>query len=270
MRSVQIEKLRPQEILAEKERKSIVYLPVAPLEWHGPAMPIGTDPMAAEAVAREVAKRVGGVVMPTLYFGTERELKPELLNAIGFDHPEDRYVVGIDFPNNTMPSFYSKEDTFGMVVREYLRMLVLQKYRLIVIVNGHGATNQINTLERLAIEFSGETASKVYTSMGFDELTEEECQEFGHASLLETSEQIFLDPENVDLSMLPPPEEKIKSRDWGIVDTATFQFNPNEDKTVIFDPRNATEEKGMTLFYKAAGTLAREVEAVWEKQQKGV
>lgn len=43
MRTVQLELLRPGEILAERERCSIVYLPVGPLEWHGPAMPYGTD-----------------------------------------------------------------------------------------------------------------------------------------------------------------------------------------------------------------------------------
>ena len=34
MRTVQLELLRPGEILAERERCSIVYLPVGPLEWH--------------------------------------------------------------------------------------------------------------------------------------------------------------------------------------------------------------------------------------------
>ena len=51
MRTVQMEYLRPHEILQEKERCSIVYLPVAPLEWHGPAMPYGTDPLVAQTLA---------------------------------------------------------------------------------------------------------------------------------------------------------------------------------------------------------------------------
>lgn len=48
MRTVQLELLRPGEILAERERCSIVYLPVGPLEWHGPAMPYGTDALLAQ------------------------------------------------------------------------------------------------------------------------------------------------------------------------------------------------------------------------------
>ena len=49
MRTVQLELLRPGEILAERERCSIVYLPVGPLEWHGPAMPYGTDELLAQS-----------------------------------------------------------------------------------------------------------------------------------------------------------------------------------------------------------------------------
>lgn len=50
-------------------------------------------------------------------------------------------------------------------MREYLRMLVNQKYKLIVILNGHGATNQCQVLDRLATEFSHETDSKVVVMM---------------------------------------------------------------------------------------------------------
>ena len=39
-RTVQLERMRPGEILAERARCPIVYLPLGPLEWHGP----GTDP----------------------------------------------------------------------------------------------------------------------------------------------------------------------------------------------------------------------------------
>ena len=48
MRTVQLELLRPGEILAERERCSIVYLPVGPLEWPRHALRHGR---AAGAVA---------------------------------------------------------------------------------------------------------------------------------------------------------------------------------------------------------------------------
>ena len=72
MRTVQLEYLRPGQIQEERARCPIVYLPVAPLEWHGPAMPFGTDPLMAQELARAAALRIGGVVMPTVFFGTEQ------------------------------------------------------------------------------------------------------------------------------------------------------------------------------------------------------
>ena len=155
MRTVQMEYLRPGEILAEKERFSVVYLPIGPLEWHGPAMPYGTDPLMAQEIARAAARITGGVVMPTLFVGTERERPEYILEAKGFEDPK-QYVIGMDVPKNPMKSFYAREDMFAIIVREHLRLLVQQGYKLIVIVNGHGAWGQKGTLERLATEFSNE------------------------------------------------------------------------------------------------------------------
>ena len=161
MRTVQLERLRPGEILAERTRCPIVYLPLGPLEWHGPAMPFGTDPLMAQELARRAALRTGGVVMPTLFLGTERERPAQILKDKGFADAESMYVVGMDVPKNSVKSYYAREDLFAVTVREHLRLLVQQAYKLIVIVNGHGAWGQREQLDRLAIEFSNETPSKV-------------------------------------------------------------------------------------------------------------
>ena len=72
MREIQLELMRPDQIVAEKERCSIAYLAAGPLEWHGPAAPFGTDPLTAYEAAKRCAREVGGVVLPPLYIGTER------------------------------------------------------------------------------------------------------------------------------------------------------------------------------------------------------
>lgn len=263
MRTVQLEKLRPDEILEEKKRTSIVYLPLGPLEWHGPAMPYGTDPLAAEAIARRSAEITGGVVMPTVYLGTERERSPEMLDALGFEDTS-QYIVGQDFPANSMKSYYSKEEVFSLVVREYLRMLVQQEYRLIVIVNGHGAANQAYALERLAVEFSNETASQVIVIMPLVQLDESD-QDLGHATRQETAIQMALAPENVDLSKLPPKTVKLKNSEWGIDDGCTFALQPNKDKTVIYDPRDATEELGRKYIAKGVEAVTDQVSKKWSE-----
>ncbi len=257
MRTVQYERLRPGEILAEKARRSIVYLPIGPLEWHGPAMPYGTDPVAAAASACGAAAITGGVVLPPLYIGTERERSPQFLANAGFADTA-QYIVGMDVPNNTMKSLYWPEEVFGVVVREYLHLLVQQGYKLIVLVNGHGADGQIATLERLAVEFSNTTPAKVISLIGLAPYDPAD-QDRGHATRLETSIQMYLDSDNVDLSQLPPADVKLKSTDWGIMDGCTFAGNPPADKCVLFDPRGATAEMGGKYVEASARYLAQVV-----------
>lgn len=262
MRTVQLEYLRPGEILAEKERCSIVYLPVAPLEWHGPAMPYGTDPLIAQALARSAALKTGGVVMPTVFFGTERERPAYILEAKGFEAPEHMYVWGMDVPQNSMKSFYAREDIFAITVREYLRLLVQHGYKLIVIVNGHGAMGQRATLDRLAIEYSNETESHVLYHM-IDINTSDFQPDFGHGTLIETSLVCYLHDEHVDLTELPPKEVGLKYTDWGIADDSVFAGNRTPGDCVIHDPRDATAALGERCFNNAVDNLCRQVQEVY-------
>ena len=255
MRTRRFELLRPGEILAEKERNSVAYLPVGPLEWHGPHLPVGMDPLNAYAVATELAERNGGVVLPVFYWGTERERGPEMLKNIGFNG--DEYIVGMDFPENNMKSLYAREDAFGAAIREYLRILVAQGYKLIVIVNGHGAENHIRTLERLAAEFTAETESRVYYTI--TTFLESGKQDFGHATKTETSIMGYLYPESVDVSKLPPKGEKIKNTSHAVVDHEAFTGSPEPDFTVIHDPRDYSPGEGRKVFEHSVGVISSEI-----------
>lgn len=258
MRTVQMEFLRPHEIQAERQRCSIVYLPVAPLEWHGPAMPYGTDPLIAQTLARRTALLTGGVVMPTLYFGTERERSVSILEAKGFENPEKLYIKGMDVPRNCMKSYYAREDIFALTVREHLRLLVEQGYKLIVLVNGHGATGQRSSLDRLAKEFTGETESCVLYHL-IDINAEDFHPDFGHGTLIETSLMRHICDENVDLSQLPPRDVPLKNTDWGIADDIVFTGNRTPNDCVVFDPRDATAQLGKQCMDNAVANLSAAV-----------
>ena len=242
MRTNKFEHMRPAEIVAERERKSIVYLAVAPLEWHGPHLPFGTDPLDAYELALLLAEKTGGVVMPPLFCGTERERSPEVVASFGFDDP-NQYIVGMDIPANSVPSLYFREDIFGLIVREHLRLLVKLGYKMIVLINGHGAENQKDTIHRLAVEFSAETPSRVVDFFGF--LSFKECGEDpGHANKYETSLQMSIYPENVDLSVYPPRNVPLKYKDYSVADDNMFLLKPSKDFTVENDPSDATPETG--------------------------
>ena len=255
MRTVHFELLRPGEIVAERERCPVVYIPMGPLEWHSFHLPVGTDALNASEVAQQVAERVGGVVLPTFYWGTERERSPEVAQSLGF--AEDDYVFGTDFPNHLMKSLYAREEFFALLVRELLDQLIELKYRLVVIVNGHGALNHVATLERLSREFCATSSARVIlanawvkeTFLGFT---------MSHACVVETSLMMALHPDCVDLKQLPPWPEPLQYLDYGMADAETWRGNPTPDRTLReqADPRlHASEKVGRRFIERAVDEL---------------
>src|SRR5207247_785901 len=71
MRTVEYELMRPPEIAQARARLPLAFIPIGPLEWHGPHLPMGMDGLHAHTVAMEVARQVGGVVLPTYDLGSE-------------------------------------------------------------------------------------------------------------------------------------------------------------------------------------------------------
>lgn len=258
MHSRLIAHLRPDQILAEIERCPVVYFPVGPIEWHGPHMPLGTDALNAENAARLAAEATGGLVLPTFYWGTERERSPEVLDWLGF--PPDEWIVGMDFPANSLSSLYASEEVFALVVREQLRLALKWGFRLVVIISGHGADNHLEALRRLAAEFSATSPARVLVFLPFVTNTQG-VMEVGHASRIETALMLALHPEMVDIDALPPLPEKMRNIDWAVVDFETFMGRPTPDRTIHpgDDPRLAGAEDGRKTSELAAAQIVGQV-----------
>ena len=122
-----------------------------------------------------------------------------------------------------------------------------------MIVNGHGAWNQLETLDRLAKHYSSTTDAKVVWRLAFP-LDISEKNLAGHADLFETSLMLYFEAtaykgeQLVDLSALPPRNVPIHYTDFSIVDGAGFSEHPNPERIVLTDPRDATAEKGRKVF----------------------
>ncbi|NMA66992.1 MAG: creatininase family protein [Clostridiaceae bacterium] len=50
----------------------VVYIPLGTLEWHGLHNPMGADGLQAETLTIRCAKKGGGLVFPTVYYGESR------------------------------------------------------------------------------------------------------------------------------------------------------------------------------------------------------
>src|SRR3989442_12537689 len=215
--------MRPADIVRERTRIPLVFIPVGPLEWHGPHLPLGTDGLHAHAVAVEVARRVGGGVLPTYFAGTETVLptdqKPPSPGNFGFDNTER--IIGMDFPAHPVKSLYFEEGVFAVMVREILRLLKADGYRLLVIVNGHGAENHQRTLRRLAAEEAHPPDAQVVYTITFVP-TVPAFSVIDHAEKIETSIMMALMPDAVDVRTLPSKDLPFRHLDDGIVDGYTF------------------------------------------------
>lgn len=257
MRTRRLELLRPDEILDEMRRCPVIYLPLGPLEWHGPHLPYGTDPLIASALAARVADRLGGIVHPCLFLGTERERDPATLRNLGFSGSE--WIVGMDFPANSLPSLYLPEEVLAIAVRHQISLLQRMGFRHVVLVNGHGGRNHVAALKRLCAELSAQGGCQVHYAFTFPEGAGRWSARH-HASTDETAVMRALLPETVDTTALPPPGRPIRARDFAVVDQDAFEGRHLPEGTISEDPRTATGDLGEQHLAAAAEAIVAELQ----------
>jgi creatinine amidohydrolase len=251
----------PHEVAAARDRIGLVILPLAPVEWHGPHLSMGCDPLLAHGFARRLASELRCPYFPPLFLGTERERSSEMLRALGFQGHE--YIEGMDFPANVVGSAYLREEVFATVVRDTLEVLFRRMgFRRVLIVNGHGADNQRGVLDRLCAELNraGEGVSRVmWVYPGFPRSLI--AGAIGHATAEETSMLSYLWPECVDLSRLPAGGP-LRNVDHAVVDGDTFDLSPTPDHTVreAQDPRRHSDPQwGRRIVEEALAEVVEEV-----------
>jgi creatinine amidohydrolase len=246
--AVEYERMSPEEVLAARSRAAVAFIPVAPLEWHGPHLPLGTDGFLAHHVGVRAARETGGVVLPTMFVGTDslrpRGREPEGLDALGLD--EDERVVGMDLPGFAVKSLYYHETVLGAVIRETVRLLKREPWALIVLLNGHGAPNQKRMLQRIAAEEDSPPTSEVLYASAW---ASDEALDAGHADRFEVSIMMALERDLVHIDRLPLRDAPLVYRDFGVVNGAAFDGRPNEGFAVPdhADPRLSSPEEGRPL-----------------------
>jgi creatinine amidohydrolase len=250
--------LRPAQLVARRDACPLVVVPVAPLEYHGPHLPVGCDMINVSEVAHAVCRKLRrGVVRPVFSVGTERERSPEVVQSLGF--PAGSYVVGMDFPTRLWNSHYLPEEVFALVLRAELEILVKQGYRWVFVASGHGAVNQQETIARLCIELQNTTPARLDHCLTL-------CDEAvatglaGHADIVETSLLMHYRPDSVDLAALPPREVPIHYRDFSVVDGAGFSRHYDPQHVLHHDPRDATAERGRKWFENCVQEITTRIE----------
>ncbi|MBS1716594.1 MAG: GNAT family N-acetyltransferase [Armatimonadetes bacterium] len=103
---------------------SLAVLPVGALEWHGSHLPMGTDNFLVESFAYELARRLNGKLLPTLW----TPITP-LPHQLG---------IGI------------RTDSFRMLVEDVLAALVKNGFSRIALITGHYAQGHLWELYDIA------------------------------------------------------------------------------------------------------------------------
>lgn len=106
--------------------KAVAVLPVGATEQHGPHLPIGTDALIVEHIARQAARQMAGhgpvVVAPTLNYGSSHHHLP--------------YGATISISTAT----------YLALVSDLVDSLVMSGFRRIFVLNGHGGNAELVTL----------------------------------------------------------------------------------------------------------------------------
>jgi creatinine amidohydrolase len=195
-----IEFLRPSQIRTELVERSLVYVPLGTIEWHCEHLPVGLDGLTAHGICLRAADMSKGLVWPTLYYGT------------GGDHGQYPWTIMMD-----------TGDELEELLRKALTRLADLGVERVVLFSGHFADDQLDLIDKLAAELSGEknmsvvaTAVNRFDVPGFPP---------DHAGRFETTLLAGLHPNTIDLGSLAPanPGDEVKSRHdpshtlWGVI-----------------------------------------------------
>lgn len=188
------EELRPDQIDAIRKQTPVAYVPWGALEWHGRHNPVGLDGLKAHGICVATARETGGVVLPTVFVGTDT-IKP----FKGFKHTLEH-----------------RRETVAALCEEYLSQLEDEGFRVLVVLTGHYGVGHVETLRAAARRFA---AARPRLRVWMLDDSEPHQGHFppNHAAKGETSYMMHLLPHTVDLSLLPADRQATLDDDgiWG-------------------------------------------------------
>ena len=213
MKQVRFYEMRPEQIRAEREKFPVAYLPMGVIEWHGLHNPVGLDAVKATAMTEHFAREIGGLVMPTVWWGDNREILAETVfneeTSGSFDHrPAIAEGHGLSMEAFMEDAERAKADggwtTFEAMLRNTFFAISTLGFQTIVTIAGHYPLQ--GPAAKVAEDFNKLGRAQVIPLMGYDLVKDRYTGD--HAAKWETSLMLHLRPELVDMSRLNPDPDK--------------------------------------------------------------
>jgi creatinine amidohydrolase len=214
----------------KKAGRAIV--PVGSIEQHGPHLPVSTDALIAEYVAKRVAPRVGAVVMPAIVYGVSYEHSPMFHASV-------------------------QGSTLAAMVYDICASLAGYGFSEVILLNGHHGN--IDALKEAEQNLRGRIPAG--TSVHFLHYWRAMDVPLGHAGDTETSLVLAIAPELVDMRKALPGAKKLeksKAARSGLPG-APGSFIKVTGNGVWGDPRNASAEKGRRLIGEITASLTKAI-----------
>ena len=235
-------RLRADELCKYAQDDTVVILPVAALEQHGPHLPVMVDSRLAEEVSKRTASlgRAKGIPIITL---------PVVWHGLSEHHMPFGGTV-------TLTS-----NTFFLIVRDLIKSISRHGFSKFLILNGHGGN--ITAAEVCAQDISMELSLPIVAATYWLEAADrfakilETQTNVMHACEAETSMMMALEPNLVVNSLLNEAKGPMKL-DFLTAGKGSYRWRSLTHVTsngVIGDPSHSSSAKGEQLLREASQAI---------------
>jgi creatinine amidohydrolase len=192
------ERLTPDTYEARIKSAPIAYLPLGTLEWHGPHLPLGSDHLQSQGFFIQLAKRVGGVVLPPLFLGLDTMKIVDGVEYYGMDIHQKAYSHPVRLKGS---AYWIPEKLFSDILDAILKQVRRAGFR-IVVAHGHGPSTNYVIKNQEALESRHDLKIMTLWSDRESQNSDTEFQS-DHAAANETSIMMALHPNLVHMENLP-------------------------------------------------------------------
>jgi creatinine amidohydrolase len=193
------EELTPSEFSARLMDCPVAYLPLGTIEWHSFHLPLGSDGIQSQEFFKRLASEVGGIVLPILFTGPDRDTIINDNEYYGMDCGKvfsDQCTYKIQ--QLTGSAYWVSDSTFDLEVNSIMKQLSRVGFK-IVIAHGHGPSSRY--IETHSQEFKERYNLTVMNCWGND--SSDLCLQCDHAGANETSIMMYLRSDLVEMRNLP-------------------------------------------------------------------
>lgn len=195
------ELLLPHDWVRMRKHVPVAYVPLGRLEWHGRHLPMGLDAVKAHALCQRMAERIGGIVMPPLYYGDDPTQVADLHFKDGHRISEALAIDRARYEAATPPGGW---ELYQRLLQAIFAEIERVGFLVAVVVAGHYPLR--GPAAGAAESYMQRGELKILTCIGYD-LVKDLGYQGDHAAKWETSLLLALRPELVDLSRLDGQEE---------------------------------------------------------------